>query len=573
MNRKSSFRLSILDRPSTSTSVTYFVIIVGLCFLLYDYCWDLEPARNLLGQRYAYKGEKIIWEACGNIGGRNLECSRIDVPMDHFNLTKSGKFNLPVVRLRGDDGSKNLWVSPGGPGVSGVAFLHNRGEKLSAIIGTGFHLIAFDSRGINGSRPQALCYPSSEVKKSMSISEFQPIENSPEAYAWTKNFVQSCRDTMGEHGPYINTPQTAADMNTVLDALGQHEMFYWGLSYATALGQTYATMFPERSHRIILDGVVNNFRWYEDPFSDSGSLSDTERVLYDFFEECMKAGDNCPLSVLADTTGELQDKVLNFTAKLKDPLSVYIDNSNWGLLRPENLIYTALFGALYSPATWWSVADRLAKLLQGNATEAFLAWASKGPYADWLADDALYFIANNDNPTGPDYWPQDRHQFLDLVLPLLNESLFSPAIHLNLYKQQQWLIPKTHNFRQKLNVKTAHPLLVLATTWDPVTPFFSTDSVLAAFEGSQILELEGYGHTTFAMPSTCIAKHVRAFFYNGTLVGNHTKCKVDGPYFMAPDQNIPKFIDPDDEAIYHAQLQIAQDNFWLPDRFNMRLSR
>ncbi|CAF9914390.1 MAG: hypothetical protein GOMPHAMPRED_008149 [Gomphillus americanus] len=561
MDGKSSFRLSIPDRQSMSRSIAYLTIIIVLCFLLYDYCWGPGYPTSPLDQHYAYKGEKITWKACGDIAGRKLECSRIDVPMDHFNLSKSGGFNLPVVRLRGDDGSKNLWVSPGGPGVSGVAFLHNRGEKLATIIGSRFHLITFDARGINGSRPQALCYPSTQVRKSLSIPEFQPIEYSPEVYAWTKNFVQGCRDTMSEHGLYINTPQTAADMNTVLDALGQHEMFFWGISYATALGQTYATIFPERSHRIVVDGVVSNFRWYEDPFSDSGSLQDAERVLYGFFEECMKAGNDCPLSVLADTAEELQDKVLSFAGKLKEPVSIYINRSQWGLLRSEDLIYTALFGALYSPATWWSVADRLNKLLQGNATEAFLAWGSKGPYADWLVDEALYFIANNDNPSGPDHWPQDRHEFLDLVRPLLNESLFSPAMHLSSYKRQQWLIPKTHDFRQKMNVKTAHPLLVLSTTWDPVTPFSTTGSVLAAFEGSQILELEGYGHTTFAMPSRCVAKHVRAFLYDGTLVEKHTKCKVDGPYFMRPDQDVPRFIDSDDEAIYRAQLQIARDGF------------
>ena len=35
---------------------------------------------------------------------------------------------------------------------------------------------------------------------------------------------------MGEHGKYINTPQTAADMNSILDAIGQQKMYYWGFS-------------------------------------------------------------------------------------------------------------------------------------------------------------------------------------------------------------------------------------------------------------------------------------------------------------------------------------------------------
>ena len=35
---------------------------------------------------------------------------------------------------------------------------------------------------------------------------------------------------MGEYGAYVNTPQTAADMNSILDAIGQEDIYYWGFS-------------------------------------------------------------------------------------------------------------------------------------------------------------------------------------------------------------------------------------------------------------------------------------------------------------------------------------------------------
>lgn len=49
-------------------------------------------------------------------------------------------------------------------------------------------------------------------------------------YTRAENGAKACEDTMGEHGAYINTPQTAADMNSILDAIGQEEMYYWGFS-------------------------------------------------------------------------------------------------------------------------------------------------------------------------------------------------------------------------------------------------------------------------------------------------------------------------------------------------------
>jgi len=45
-----------------------------------------------------------------------------------------------------------------------------------------------------------------------------------------ENKAKACHETMGEYGKYLNTPQTAADMDSILDALGQANMFYWGFS-------------------------------------------------------------------------------------------------------------------------------------------------------------------------------------------------------------------------------------------------------------------------------------------------------------------------------------------------------
>jgi hypothetical protein len=39
------------------------------------------------------------------------------------------------------------------------------------------------------------------------------------------NLARACVDTTGEQRAYINTPQTAADMNSILDTIGQKEMY------------------------------------------------------------------------------------------------------------------------------------------------------------------------------------------------------------------------------------------------------------------------------------------------------------------------------------------------------------
>ena len=52
-------------------------------------------------------------------------------------------------------------------------------------------------------------------------------------------------------------------MELMRQALGQEKISYYGFSYGTYLGQVYATHYPARVARIVLDGVVNPQRvWY-----------------------------------------------------------------------------------------------------------------------------------------------------------------------------------------------------------------------------------------------------------------------------------------------------------------------
>ncbi|KAF4442452.1 hypothetical protein F53441_11738 [Fusarium austroafricanum] len=528
----------------------------------------LTPHMHCSHQRHqhhhaTYAGENIEWKPCGEISNRTVECSKIDVPMDQFNPDASNKtFNVPLIRMRGKDGSPNVLLNPGGPGGSGFEFLHRRGEQLSTIVGDGFHLVSFDPRGINSSSPRASCYPSKEARRELgSVHDADIVKDGAEVFAWTHNYVRACEDTMGEHGKYINTPQTAADMNSILDALGQKDMYYWGFSYGTLLGQTYATLFPERSHRVIIDGVVNQFLWYQARF-DGEDLTDTENVMDGLFKECIKSGDSCPLSSMAKSWEGLKDKFMSFVGDLKEqPMNVYVNNSVYGLLDYQRIWYGALFPVLYKPERWHTFAKTMEQLLNGNATQALMDYGLDGEDNA----DALYTVSMNDGASGPLHWPQDLNGLLDIVTPTFNRSIFAPDDLVYLFAKQQWRIPKTHNYVPRYGVKTAHPLLILTTTYDPVCPLVSARTALAAFEGSRLIEVKGYGHCSVAVPSLCLAKHVRGFLYNGTLPDKaaETQCEVDGPYFKPNDTaSVMSFDDPEDQAIHLAQLELARDPDW-----------
>ncbi|EFX04845.1 hypothetical protein CMQ_5107 [Grosmannia clavigera kw1407] len=537
-------------------------------------------------QGLVYAGEHITWEHCGDLDGRPLECSTIHVPMDQFDASNSGgkTFSIPLIRQRGRGISgdaradlPNLLLNPGGPGGSGINFMYRRGALLRAVVGEGVHLLSFDPRGVNGSRPRASCYPDVETRRQRAIvRSSRVIEDSTEAYAWSYNYVRACADTMGEHGLYLNTPQTAADMNSILDAVGQDAMVYWGFSYGTLLGQTYATLFPERAQRVIIDGVANQFDWYEG-LLDAEVFADTENVWDGFLDECVKAGkERCALVALIaaspahQATGGkeiLRERLAALGTQLQaSPSSIYVNNTVYGALSYETIWYKAIFMALYKPATWHALADALAKMIEGNATAALLAYGLDEPWGE-TGDDLVNFVTYNDGASGASYWQQDRQWLLELLVPYMNESVFTPSEYGGYYIKQQWHIPRTHSYVPRTGVQTAHPLLLLSTTFDPVCPLVSARSAQAAFEGSQIVEVLGYGHCSVAMPSMCLARHVRAFLYNGTLPDTYTQCEVDGPYFVRPEASGKvvaqrHFDDPTESSIHLAQLELARDWVW-----------
>ncbi|CAJ2503076.1 Uu.00g104700.m01.CDS01 [Anthostomella pinea] len=471
--------------------------------------------------QFSYPGETILWEPCGDLKGRPLECSSIDVPMDQFSAESPGNktFSVPLMRQRGLNATQNLLLNPGGPGASGLDHMHRRGELLRTIVGEGFHLLTFDPRGVGGSRPLATCYPDRATRRELlaPVRDFMRVlEDSAEVWGWTRNFVRACAETMGEHAAYLDTPQTAADLNSVLDAVGQRELVYWGFSYGSLLGQTYAGLYPERVGRVIVDGVEEQFSWYNDLFGVT-SLVDTDTVFDGFLEECVKAGrENCPLSSVASSKEELHEKIMRLADGLKEqPLSVHVNSSVYGLLSYETLLYRAIFPQLWKPATWHTLAEVLAQWLQGNATAAFLTYGHATAARAEVANDADRIVALNDGRTGPAHWPgpmQGRAALLDKLVPYMNRSLFSPTENAEFYARQQWPIRQTHTYApQRHKIETAHPLLILSTTWDPVCPLASAQAANAAFSGSRIVEVRGYGHCSIAVPSVSGAARAGVF--------------------------------------------------------------
>lgn len=89
-----------------------------------------------------------------------------------------------------------------------------------------------------------------------------------EAYSRSKVFGDMCVEAIGGEGldgvgKYVGTPVVARDMLEITERAWkrvgekgeERGIRYWGFSYGSVLGSTFAAMFPDRVERLVVDGM------------------------------------------------------------------------------------------------------------------------------------------------------------------------------------------------------------------------------------------------------------------------------------------------------------------------------
>lgn len=205
-----------------------------------------------------------------------------------------------------------------------------------------FDIIGFDPRGVNNTTPGFSCFPDSfsqrnwelqvEADGMLGSSDDSLMRNWQRAVALggacSKALQYAPEGTDEALGDHLNTPPVARDMLEIIERHGEwrerqgqteqrmydrmygydqqqsivartkwkrgHEkLLYWGRSYGTVLGSTFATMFPDRVERVLLDAVVDVDKYYTGKGPDV--IADADAIFDRFVVYCDAAGlDGCP---------------------------------------------------------------------------------------------------------------------------------------------------------------------------------------------------------------------------------------------------------------------------------------
>ncbi|WP_086841661.1 alpha/beta hydrolase [Amycolatopsis kentuckyensis] len=187
-----------------------------------------------------------------------LECATLRVPLDYAHPDRT--IDLTLSRHAGTPGKRRgvLLMNPGGPGSPGLAM---PAQLLQRMGGSGlpdaYDVIGFDPRGTAYSTPVTCGMTTSEERGAVLGS----YANGPADVAATAVKARAVAEKCGSAStkdmlPHMTTANTARDLDRIREALGEQKISYYGVSYGSYLGAAYASMFPGRTDRIVLDSVL-----------------------------------------------------------------------------------------------------------------------------------------------------------------------------------------------------------------------------------------------------------------------------------------------------------------------------
>ncbi|KAJ6534208.1 TAP-like protein-domain-containing protein [Mycena capillaripes] len=492
-------------------------------------------------------GKNLNWIQCYS----TLQCARLEVPLD-YSAPQNGVAGIAIVKFASTSPKSEyrgpILFNPGGPGGSGVDAIAESGAAFGAVFGEQFDIVGFDPRGISYSTPTVSFFKSDAERAQWqhpgvdspypSLNTSLDVIPMQSARAQLLGTLAKNRDTEGllQH---ITTDNVARDMLRITEAFGFEKLQYWGISYGTVLGATFATLFPEKVGRIIIDGVMDGAACNDDPTGNiTNSMEDTDATLQTFFDGCAASGpDGC--AFYAPTSAAIAANLTALgTSLLNDPIPV-ITNISYGVFS-YTYLRNVMFTALYTPLTSFALlAQGLAELTTGNATLLY----TMGEVAPFECARGSHTnpvqIRQNSNEASLPTACGDGSVVSDTVAQL-RESYETGAKLSSFWDMfgnwrvrcSGWKVHREGRFLGPMGASnTSFPLLVIGNTADPVTPLSMARKTSGYFQGSVLLTLDAPGHTSIAAVSTCISTHMRQYFQNGTLPDAGTVCSADDELF------------------------------------------
>lgn len=471
----------------------------------------------------------LTWSDCAD----GFQCSTAAVPLDYFR-PHGRTIDLALIKLPATDQAHRigtLFVNFGGPGPSGIDRLRARAKwpwLFSDELRTRFDLVSWDPRSVSNSTA-VRCFGTEQEQQDY-FANFPEMPGDtagePAFYAASRDLAQRCGQRAADLLPFMSTVNTARDLDLLRRAVGDAKLTYHGISYGTHLGAIYANLFPGRIRALAMDGTMD-FQGSATGHGNAGNTLPVDtrqdvatgiaQTFGQFLDQCAAAGSRCAFS-----SGDVHAKWAALAERVRrQPITITQDGAQ------VTYDYSALISAagdLSKPDGWPALAATLQQLYDAPATAALAARSE--PYPD-NSTEAFNAIQCADSTV-----PRNESTYSELAV---SEDQRVPYFgRLGVFDMMScayWPQQAVQPYPGPWNRPTSAPILVINSRYDPSTPLAGAIDGVHELADAHLLVVEGAGHSTMYVHSTCAEKAKREYLISGTLPAVGATCGIDaGPF-------------------------------------------
>ncbi len=449
---------------------------------------------------------RLRWHRCAALAAP-LRCASLRVPLD-YRRPGGRKITLalsevPATATSGRLGA--LLVNPGGPGGSGLNLAAGVAAGLDQSVAARYDIIGFDPRGVGSSTPALRCDPSFFAG---ARPNYVPATKAAEQVliGRAKTYASDCEQRYGWLLPHLTTQDTARDIDSIRAALRLPQISYFAYSYGTYIGQVYATMFPSRVRRMVLDSTVDPTRvWYLDNIDQDYAFQGRMDAFFSW------VASHHAVYGLGTTRAQVSTAWYRARAQLAAHPVRVTDSTAIGA---DEFDDTFLVGG-YSNGVWPALASATASYLHQGSTGALVA-AYEEQGVQHENEFAIYNAVECSDVNWPRNWAKwdadTRKVYSTAPFEAWDNAWFNAACAF-------WPVRGPAQPMQ-INGKGLPGILMLQGTLDAATPYAGAQRAHKALPSARMVVVEGggnHGQSLASPPNACVNGYLNRYLATGAL--------------------------------------------------------
>ncbi|WP_243711142.1 alpha/beta hydrolase [Actinomadura sp. KC216] len=481
-------------------------------------------AARQAGDLNRFHQQRLHWKACtlgpGDQVGKDLDeagarCADVTVPLD-YSRPDGRTIKIAISRLKasGEEPRLGMMLLNGGgpaPAIDMPPYM----RRLMGAAGPRYDLVGMDPRSLGRSAGVDCGWGVGTWIKGAGTTR----HSFEQSARFAKDLADRCARTDRGLLPHISTRNIARDMDIVRGALGERKMSYNGASYGTYLGGVYATMFPGRLERVVLDSSMDPYTW--GPRLISAAVDVNEEALAAWAGWAAERDGEYGLGATEAEVVKLVHRILAVSAKRPLEIGPYrLDATLVPTLMIDNL------GTDEEPARASlaesvrvmreAAAGRFAEPTPDLAAELAFLTAATPEDASVGSGQASIICGDVAAPRDPAvYWRDvQRHRRA--------APMFGPVGY-NIGPCAYW---PTRPAEPPTMIKADLPALMVAATGDTRTTYRSNQLLHGLLRGSRMITLDAYVHAPYqrGYPNACINDRVEDYLLTGRLPTGDLTC-------------------------------------------------